>query len=186
MRDFQGREAEKAKACSWTLERGVAKCTRRRLLLQSAARQVCERQEQMGTTRKGSKPRQEQDYCWLEIGSTHEKHPILDHEIQESRRARMGARKNHTDAARLLSQGLGGFVTPILRSQQQKRMHARLEESLILAEPGGNKRRPLHLEEIWHCQGDHLLCFLSRLNLGWWQLDSPSPRQEKQRHARRG
>jgi len=58
---FPGTEGGKGQSLQLVLGKGVAKCTRRRLLLQSAARQVCELQEQMGTTRKGSNPTQEQD-----------------------------------------------------------------------------------------------------------------------------
>lgn len=52
MRDF-GRKQPKVAAGCW---KGVANCTRRQLLLlllQSAARDVCELQEQIGTTRRG-------------------------------------------------------------------------------------------------------------------------------------
>jgi len=84
-----------------------------------------------------------------------------------------------------------GFM-PILRSPQQKRMHARWEErdrsdsgeeSLILAdtEPGGNlaliTRRSPFARSLFSLSA-----------LGWWQLDSPRPRQDRRRnrHTRRG
>jgi hypothetical protein len=67
-----------------------------------AARQACERQEQMGTTRRRV-IRGRNRTISAKLDQRTRNPLILDHEIQECGRARMcGPRENHTDAARLL------------------------------------------------------------------------------------
>lgn len=146
-----------------------------------AARQACERQEQMGTTRRRV-IRGRNRTISAKLDQRTRNPLILDHEIQECGRARMcGPRENHTDAARLLD------ADPTVAAAEKnacsmggKREREKANERF------GRGKGGLHLEEIWNLSEISFTRSLFSLWLGWWQLDyarAQSPGR-RNRHTR--
>lgn len=144
-----------------------------------AARQACERQEQMGTTRRRV-IRGRNRTISAKLDQRTRNPLILDHEIQECGRARMcGPRENHTDAARLLD------ADPTVAAAEKnacsmggKTERKRTSDSAEEKEASTSRKSgtfPRFLSPV-----------LCSLWLGWWQLDyarAQSPGR-RNRHTR--